>query len=294
MRKLLVLGVAVLGAIVIAGGASLAVGYVPAKKPPVKLEGKVANKGSKTVKHGKIEIEADDFYFKPTFIKAKPGTTVTVELKNEGKAQHTFTIPSLGIDKTLDPDQKASIQVAVPKGALGFYCRFHGPNGTQGDRGMQGAVYTKKGQAVAVSGTSPAASAATVKVANSKLGQILVDANGKTLYQLDPDTATMTNCTGGCAGLWPPLTVTGQPVGGSGIDASKLTTLNDPNGTQVVYAGHPLFTFSRDNAPGDLNGQGFANNMWHVIAPSGQLITSPVPAGNTPPPSSAASSGSGY
>src|SRR5712692_8373425 len=99
MRKLFVLSVAVLAASVLAGGVSLALGNLPGKKPPVRLEGKVNNKGSKTVKHGKIEIEADDFYFKPTFIKAKPGTTVTVELKNEGKAQHTFTIPSLGIDK---------------------------------------------------------------------------------------------------------------------------------------------------------------------------------------------------
>jgi plastocyanin len=66
--------------------------------PPVALSGKVNNKGTKTVKKGKISIATHDFYFKPTFVKAKPGTTVTVALKNDGTTQHTFTITALGID----------------------------------------------------------------------------------------------------------------------------------------------------------------------------------------------------
>lgn len=160
MRKLVAVGVAVLAGSVMAAGTALA--EAPTKStPPVSLPGKVNNKGTKSVKKGKITIEADDYYFKPTFGKAKPGTTVTVSLKNEGKTQHTFTSPGLGIDQTLNPDQKATFQVMLPaSGATQFYCRFHGPNGTSGDLGMQGAFFPKKGAAVTAGGAASAANSA--------------------------------------------------------------------------------------------------------------------------------------
>ena len=157
MRRVLVLTVGAIAAVALMGGVAFA-----AKNPPIQLQGKVNNKGEKTVKKGKITIEADDYYFKPTFDKAKPGSTVAVSLKNEGKTQHTFTIPSLGIDTTLDPDQKATVSVTVPAdGALGFYCRFHGPNGTQGDLGMQGAFFTKKGESLSTGASAASAGAST-------------------------------------------------------------------------------------------------------------------------------------
>jgi predicted lipoprotein with Yx(FWY)xxD motif len=139
--------------------------------------------------------------------------------------------------------------------------------------------------------TTTAAAPATVKVASSTLGQILVTADGKTLYELDKDTATMTNCAGPpCTTLWPALVVTGTPVAGPGLDATKLTVLNGPNGMQAVYGGHPLFMFSQDTAPGDVKGQGFAGNIWHVISPSGQLVLAAAPAASAPtaPPTSPA------
>jgi len=166
MRRLLVSAVGAVAAVALLGGVAFA-----AKNPPVQLQGKVNNKGAKTVKNGKISIEADDYYFKPTFDKAKPGSTVSVSLKNEGKTQHTFTIPSLGIDTVLDPDQKATVSVVVPTGgALGFYCRLHGPNGTQGDLGMQGAFFSKKGQSLstgAAGATPSSAATATTTAASS-------------------------------------------------------------------------------------------------------------------------------
>jgi plastocyanin len=170
MRRLLVLTVGAIAAVALMGGVAFA-----AKNPPVQLQGKVNNKGEKTVKKGKITIEADDYYFKPTFDKAKPGSNVTVSLKNEGKTQHTFTIPSLGIDQVLDPDQKATVNVTLPTdGALGFYCRFHGPSGTQGDLGMQGAFFSKKGETVSTgaAGATPssAATATTTAASSSSAG----------------------------------------------------------------------------------------------------------------------------
>jgi len=161
MRKLVALTVVAIAGTALVGGVALA-----AKNPPVSLQGKVTNKGEKTVKSGKISVEADDFYFKPTFEKSKLGSTVKVSLKNEGKTQHTFTIPSLGIDTVLDPGKKATVDVAMPTdGALAFYCRFHGPDAT--NQGMQGAFFSKKGETVTTGGGAAAASSSSAPTATT-------------------------------------------------------------------------------------------------------------------------------
>ena len=139
----------------------------------------------------------------------------------------------------------------------------------------------------------PAAPAATVKTASSSLGTILVDANGRTLYAFMGDTATTAACTGSCSMLWPALTVTGTPVAGTGVTASMLTVITDANGMQVVYGGHPLYMFAQDAAPGDVKGQGFAGNLWHVVSPSGQVVTAAAPAATPSTTPSTSSSGSG-
>jgi uncharacterized cupredoxin-like copper-binding protein len=164
MRKLLALTVTAVAATAVAAGTALA--GVPTKNPPISLEGKVNNKGEKTVKKGKVSIEADDFYFKPTFNKSKLGSKVRVKLENEGDTQHTFTIPSLGVDTVLDPGKKATVQVTLPTdGALVFYCRFHGPSALASgasNQGMQGAFFSKKGESLSSGGgAAPASSAPT-------------------------------------------------------------------------------------------------------------------------------------
>jgi predicted lipoprotein with Yx(FWY)xxD motif len=112
-----------------------------------------------------------------------------------------------------------------------------------------------------------------VKVADSKLGKILVNGDGATLYQRDSDTSSVVTCTGACATTWPPAIMPDKPVPGVGLDASKLTTIAGPNGTQLLYNGHPLYRFANDRAAGDVNGQGFAGGTWWVLGPDGQKIT---------------------
>ncbi len=107
---------------------------------------------------------------------------------------------------------------------------------------------------------------------NSKFGSILTDARGMTLYLLTNDGTNMPTCYAGCAQLWPPLLATGKPMGGSGVDASKLgTAMRTDGGTQVTYNGHPLYTFAQDMKPGDTNGQGFGG-VWFVVSASGDPI----------------------
>ncbi len=116
----------------------------------------------------------------------------------------------------------------------------------------------------------------SVSSADSGLGTILVDGKGMTLYLLTGDSANASICTDGCATAWPPLIVSGSATAGAGIDASKLGTISRADGsTQVTYNGHPLYYFVKDQAAGDVNGQGIDKfgGIWYVVSPSGDAIT---------------------
>ncbi len=98
----------------------------------------------------------------------------------------------------------------------------------------------------------------TVAIATTKLGKVLVDRNGMTLYTSAGDTSPGTSsCTGQCAAVWPPLAVSGTATYGTGLTASKFTTITRSDGTtQLAYNGKPLYSFASDSAPGDTSGQG--------------------------------------
>jgi predicted lipoprotein with Yx(FWY)xxD motif len=121
--------------------------------------------------------------------------------------------------------------------------------------------------------TTPAADA-TVKVATTKLGMVVVDDKGLTLYRFDNDTTPgASTCGAGvCATTWPAATVTGTPTAGPGIDASKLSTFTRADGsTQLQIAGHPLYRFAGDTKPGDTNGQGILDK-WYAGGPDGDKV----------------------
>jgi plastocyanin len=90
--------------------------------------------GTKRVSGGSLEVEQDDFYFEPTIIDGKAGQTVKLELKNEGKNLHNFSIASQGIDQDVNPDGSATVTVTFPKsGVLEFFCKFHRAQGMAGE-----------------------------------------------------------------------------------------------------------------------------------------------------------------
>lgn len=112
---------------------------------------------------------------------------------------------------------------------------------------------------------------ATVAVAESDLGSILVDAEGNTLYMFVPDQeAGEPTCYDDCAAAWPALEADGDPAAGEGIDAALLGTVERTDGAmQVTYNDLPLYLFSGDETAGDTNGQGL-NDVWWVVSPSGE------------------------
>ena len=130
-----------------------------------------------------------------------------------------------------------------------------------------------------------ASSSATVDAAHTQLfGTVLVTSTGRTLYMLTADSPTASACTGTCATVWPPLTITGSPSGGPGVKASELGTIARPGGAhQVTYDGHPLYTFTKDKAAGQVNGEGINKfgGIWYVLSTTGSPVTAPVASGTT-------------
>lgn len=119
---------------------------------------------------------------------------------------------------------------------------------------------------------SQPAAAATVDLADSSLGQILVDAEGRTLYAFTNDTDGSPTCYDECAANWPPLLADGGATAGTGLDASLLTTVARTDGTmQVKYGDWPLYYFAADAVAGDTNGQD-VNDVWYVVGADGAII----------------------
>ena len=120
--------------------------------------------------------------------------------------------------------------------------------------------------------SSPATGAATVMVATSDLGEILVDGEGRTLYLFTPDEAGTPTCYDDCALAWPPLLAEGDITVGAGLDDSDFTTATrTDSGDQVKIGTWPLYYFAGDAAPGETNGQGL-QGIWFVVSPSGEAI----------------------
>jgi hypothetical protein len=159
MRKALALAVAL--AVGVGGGVAGSAGASTAtkKKPPVKLEGKVENGGTDTVKNDAVTVVQDDFLFVKTFHKATPGSTVTVTVRNQGETRHTFTAKDGSFDTEVAPGEEATVQVAIPAtgdAPVVYFCRFHGASKSAG---MKGAFFTKKGvkEGAAAGSTGPTA-----------------------------------------------------------------------------------------------------------------------------------------
>jgi predicted lipoprotein with Yx(FWY)xxD motif len=141
--------------------------------------------------------------------------------------------------------------------------------------------------------SSSAAAGGAVKLMaakDAKLGDVVTDAAGFTLYRFDkdsdkPPTAT---CAGDCATNWPPVVASAKPE----VDgvAATVATLKRADGTQqVTINGWPVYRFAGDSAPGETNGQG-VGGIWYAVTPAGGKAGAAAASGSTP----ASSPASGY
>ncbi len=121
----------------------------------------------------------------------------------------------------------------------------------------------------------------TILSANStaKLGTVVVDGQGYTLYRFDEDSAkpSTSNCSGECAQKWPPVLATpGTPLTVEGVAQETVGTINRPDGSiQLTLGGWPVYRYSGDTQPGATSGQG-VGGTWAAVTPDGGKAAPPA------------------
>jgi predicted lipoprotein with Yx(FWY)xxD motif len=133
----------------------------------------------------------------------------------------------------------------------------------------------------------PRATGDPVSAQPTSLGTILVDGKGRTVYEFANDRNSASTCSAACAANWlfvpapAPL-----PASLPGVTGRLGTTTRPDGGHQLTVAGHPVYTFVGDSAPGQTNGQGITLNggLWTVASAAGAPVTNPSPAGATQTP----------
>ena len=102
-----------------------------------------------------------------------------------------------------------------------------------------------------------------LKTADTAKGKTYVDAKGMTLYTFDKDAGGKSMCNGPCAENWPPLMASDDAK-----PTADMTIVARDDGKKMwAYKGKPLYTFKKDMAAGDTNGDGFLNGAWHMAKP---------------------------
>jgi predicted lipoprotein with Yx(FWY)xxD motif len=123
--------------------------------------------------------------------------------------------------------------------------------------------------------TTASAQPAKIALSRSKLGSILVDGQGRTLYLFEKDKRGKSACASTCATYWPPLLAHGKPTAGEGLKGTLLGTTHRSDGTtQVTYRGHPLYRFAQDTRAGQTKGQDSPEfgASWYVLSATGKKI----------------------
>ena len=140
---------------------------------------------------------------------------------------------------------------------------------TTGRYGASGTTATVLG----ASTVKKPASTGTVRVRPTRLGRVLTDSAGHTLYIYEPDATGSPTCTGPCAQAWPPYLAKGTVTGGTTVVALLSTVAAAGDKRQVTVDGRPVYRFSGDLAPGQATGQS-SGGVWFVLDPSGTVIKS--------------------
>jgi predicted lipoprotein with Yx(FWY)xxD motif len=116
---------------------------------------------------------------------------------------------------------------------------------------------------------------ATVSLRTTRLGSILVNSRGYTLYLFAKDKNGKSACSASCARFWLPLLNQGKPTAGRGVKPSLVGTTRRSNGSrQVTYNKHPLYTYALDKRAGQTNGEGNSafGAKWYAVSAKGTAV----------------------
>lgn len=129
--------------------------------------------------------------------------------------------------------------------------------------------------------SAPSSAAMSFHVAKvAKVGKVIVDGRGRTVYLLTANGHTNVPCSdsSGCTTVWPALPL---PHGvraakaGTGLKASLLGTKKVSGKTYPTYGGWLMYEYAGDSRSGSANGQGVKSfgGTWWAINASGHPVT---------------------
>ncbi|MDV8148773.1 hypothetical protein [Arthrobacter sp. B10-11] len=132
------------------------------------------------------------------------------------------------------------------------------------------------GTPTTVESTTAASAPAELKTASTAAGQVVVDAQGMSVYFFTKDVkdSGTSACTGACIAAWPPVLTESDEPAVEGITGT-VGTISTPEGKkQVTISGLPVYYYIKDKAAGDVTGQG-VNDVWYLVSPAGEMVKAP-------------------
>ena len=105
-----------------------------------------------------------------------------------------------------------------------------------------------------------------VATINGTKVNVLMTNKGYALYYYRADPMYKATCTGQCAQNWPPVLA---PQGMMTVDSTvmlprQLSVHRTPNGAQVFYDGHALYTYASDMQAGIATGRA-QDMLWYLV-----------------------------
>ncbi len=155
-----------------------------------------------------------------------------------------------------------SVVIGVVLAVVGAACGGEAENASIG----QSAPTT----VIAESAPTTVPSGPTIGVTGVSFGGVLADDAGRTMYVFGNDEAGVSSCYDECAASWPP--VAAGLVAGDNIDVTVGSNARSDGGEQLTVNERPVYLFSGDSQPGDINGQGLSD-LWFVVGIDGEPIT---------------------
>lgn len=106
-------------------------------------------------------------------------------------------------------------------------------------------------------------------------GSHLVDGAGSAVYVL-AGNADGSKCDAACQEAWPPvLAHDALPSAGTGVEASRIGTLEREGRRHVTYGGQPLYRYAADAGAGRTAGSGVQDQWgkWSLVGLDGRALT---------------------
>ncbi len=125
-------------------------------------------------------------------------------------------------------------------------------------------------------GSALAAATTKIQLRHTRLGTILVDSRGFTLYAFTRDSRNRDSCAAisGCASVWPLTKQSGALIAGTGVNRALLGSIKVGRSRQVTYAGRPLYGYTGDGGPGSTDYVGFNQfgGTWYALDAHGKVV----------------------